>query len=266
MPSGRRSPTPILTAIVRVTAAPPAAGISWCWNGTTVRRTLGRSPASSSAICAWTTACRSVTSARPAMSHRPVSCAICSTRRSIHFGPPARRSRSAAMRPPGLKFCALSRASTSRVRSTVDPTTGPSGAGIESTLAKPNVSLDVPLLNNKPRGHARLDRQQRRHLVRAHSLAASREAQPRLSVGPARAVQAGRPSVVLDPAARVRLRHVVLAPAVQLVHPSAVLGPPVLRDRPVRLDRDQVARRGDGVARPILIKAAVSRSIERSGQ
>lgn len=135
-PSVPRWPTLTIRVGARAIPARPAAATSWCWSASIAQRTTGRWPASSNATCASTTTSRFGTSAPPATRHRPASYATCSTRHSIRFGLPRRRSRSVATQPPGSTSFGASLASTSKARSTADRITGPSGAGIGRALVK----------------------------------------------------------------------------------------------------------------------------------
>jgi hypothetical protein len=134
-PSAPRWRTLISRGTARATAAPPAAATSSSSNASIAPASSGTWRASSSATCGLTITCRYTMLGRRGMSHRPGSCATCSTRRSTRFGLARRRSRSAAMRRPGSRSSATCLASTSKARSTVDRTTGRSGAGTVSAPA-----------------------------------------------------------------------------------------------------------------------------------
>jgi len=141
MLSVQLSPTPTTRAAAKAIAAPRRAATSSSSNATIVLPSTGTSRVSSSVTCVWTIICQFVTSVRLGMSHRRASCATCSIKRSTRSDRSRRRSRSVATQTPGSKFFRLSRASTSKARSTVVPTIGRSGAGIVSApkkLSKPS--------------------------------------------------------------------------------------------------------------------------------
>jgi hypothetical protein len=137
-PSAQRWPIPTTRAVARATAAPRPAATSSSWSATIGLPTIGKSRVLSSATCAWTIICQFVTSARRAMNHRPVSCAICSIRHSTHFDRSRRRLRFAATPTPGSRSSRRSQASTSRARSTAVPITGRSGVGTDNAPVKPS--------------------------------------------------------------------------------------------------------------------------------
>ncbi len=146
-PSAAPLPIPITRAAARAIPEPPAEATSWSSNATIDRLMNGRSPASSSATCAWTTTSASATSAPPAMSRRPVWCATSLIRPSTRSDRSRLRSKSEETPAPGSTSSAPSRASTSKARNTAARTTGPSGAG---TLSTPRKRLSSPPEINLP--------------------------------------------------------------------------------------------------------------------
>lgn len=126
----------ISRAIARAIAARLAAAISCCWSASIAPLKRGRWPASSNATCVSTITCRSTTSAPLATHLKRASCVTSWTRHSTRFARWSRRSKSGATRHRGWKFFVAFQASTSRAKSIVGPTTGPSGAGTASERAK----------------------------------------------------------------------------------------------------------------------------------
>jgi len=170
MPSARPWRIPITRAAAKATAAPPAGVTSWCWSALIARIKSGRWLVSSNAICGSTTICRSTTSAPRATRHRLASFDICSIRPSTRSGRSNRKSRSAATRPPGSTSFATFRASISKARNIVDPTTGPSGAGIGNRHAKTNAARSslLPDLGSQRHGHPGHPRRRRRAAPMVH--------------------------------------------------------------------------------------------------
>ena len=281
MPSARLWRIPTIRVAARAIPAPPRVATSSSWSTTTARLNIGTSRVSSSATCAWTTIYLSVTLVRPAINHRPASCATCSIRRSIRFARWSRRSRSVAMPAPGWRSSRQFRASIWKARSTGGHTIGRSGAGIDSAPGKPS----------KP--SARLNKLSGRGRPPHHP-----RSQTPLSVG--LAAQPAKPHAAPDPMVPPLAAHVLraqaapaLAARVQLVltalafgalDPPDLTGPPGVgldpRAQPVQpnagpahriqaalaghLGRVQTGRRGARVDQPIPANL-LSRSIERGG-
>jgi hypothetical protein len=167
--SAPRWRTPITRVVARATVAPPVAATFSSSNATTAPLTIGRWPASSSAICASTTTSPSAISVPRATSHKRASCATCSIRPSTRFDPSRRRSRSAATRPPGWKSVGQFLGFIWKARNTADPIIGPSGVGTASAPDRPR-SLQLRRRNNHARpDHPRLLRRPLGRRVTAHA-------------------------------------------------------------------------------------------------
>lgn len=136
MPLARRWPIPSHRVGARATPVRPAEATSWSWSASIARRTTGRWPVSSSATCVWTTTCLFTISARPATSRRRAWCATCSTRPSTRIGRWSRKSRFGVTRRPGSRSSEIFRAFISKARNIDGRTTGRSGAGTASRLAR----------------------------------------------------------------------------------------------------------------------------------
>jgi len=238
---------PTTRADARATAVPPAAATSWSSSAMTAPPTIGRWLASSSATCAWMTICRSATLVPLVMCHRRVRCATCSIRPSIRFDRWRRRSRSDATRPPGWTSSAISPGSTSKARSTAGRTTGPSGAGIASALAKTNARASKP--PDRPSDPAHLNHQAVLLLsVRTGRSAGQPLAHHRAVLGVSVRMPLAREAQVDNHAVRVRMERAVRrreahAPRAQAAPTNAVHG----RAHPIQargLHRSTVRRGG----------------------
>jgi len=261
-------PIPTTRAAVKATAAPPRAATSSSSSATIAPRSTGTLRVLSSATCAWTIICQFVTSARLGMSHRPGSCATCSTRRSTRFDQSKRRSRSAVTPTPGSKSSRPSPVSTLKARSTVGPTTGRSGVGIANEpkkLSKPSGQ------RNKRSGHGHPGRPHHPRQVQAQPSAARYPAvQPRVARRVRSVVAQARAQGAPPRAARAVADLAVPSAAVQdrgvrtaQPHAGHVLQDPA--GRPVHPGHAPAGPRGARVDQPIRAKS-LSRSIARGGR
>jgi hypothetical protein len=260
-PSGRPWRIPTIRVAAKATLAPPRAATSSSSSTTTARLNTGTSQGSSSATCASMTICRSAMWVRLGMSHKPASCATCSIRRSTRSDRWSRRSRFAAMPPPGWRSFRRFRAFTWKARNTGGHTTGPFGAGIASApkkLSKPSGQL------NQGSGFGRLGRRLHLRPTRVPFSAALDQVVPVVQACaapdlPARTAQA---FAVRDLPALTYAGHDprVLA----LTQSSAALARRVLAGPDGHLGHVPAAPRGARVDLPTHANP-LSRSIERGG-